>query len=295
MATGTTTSNSAELQTIIDKALLIREYTGTWSRTCEVQRKPAGTGLSYEETTTQQLSAQSVDENTILDSPQQIQDLILTATPTQCGIMTRVTRLAKFTISKKQLATWGETGQIAMDRYKNDAYLTSFDTGTSLSGTGTTLVSGVIGAAARRISSNPTESGGDSPISTVLHGYQIHDLQSEIVSGIGTYTVPQGLTEEVYKHGWRGTLYNTNVYEDGNIVIDSSTDADGGVHPRKGLILVQGMEPAAYEKFNPAYGGGADEYYLYDHFIFVERHAGGGSSGGGWLFQIKSNATAPTS
>lgn len=296
MAGPTTTAQLADsLQTVIDSALTVREYQGRWAQTCEVQRLPQGTGLSWEEVALAQLSAQAITETTELDNPQQISDSLLTLTPTQVGIHIRITDKAKHRVTPKVLAKTGVLGQQAMDRYKDEQYITLLDSATtSLSGTGSTLVSGVIGAAARRITSNVTE-GATSAISTVLHGYQIHDIQTEILSGLGTYAIPSGLTEEVFRRGFSGTCMGTNVYEDGNIPIDSTPDAKGGVHAREAVICVQGMSPRAVSVRKEHIGGGATDMFLYDDFIFGERHAGGGSSGGGWLFEIFSDATVPTS
>ena len=296
MAAGTTTSGSAadSLNVIIDSATLVREYVGSYSRTVTMERLPVGTGLSWDEVSTAQLTAQSITETTELNNPQQFVDSILSLTPTQCGIMTRVTKKAKHRLSPKVLATWGSGAQKAMDRYKNDQYLALLDTATvSQPGAASTLSQGVIGAMARQITSNTT-APATSAIYTVLHGFQIHDVESEVLSGIGTYTIPSGMTEETFKRGFKGMCRGTTVYEDGNITIDGSDDAKGGVHAKEAVLCVQGMAPVGYTKFNESYGGGADEFYLYDDFIFGERHAGGGSSGGGWLKEIYSDALAPT-
>ena len=170
MAAGTTTSGSAadSLNVIIDSATLVREYVGSYSRTVTMERLPVGTGLSWDEVSTAQLTAQSITETTELNNPQQFVDSILSLTPTQCGIMTRVTKKAKHRLSPKVLATWGSGAQKAMDRYKNDQYLALLDTATvSQPGAASTLSQGVIGAMARQITSNTT-APATSAIYTVL-------------------------------------------------------------------------------------------------------------------------------
>jgi len=76
---------------------------------------------------------------------------------------------------------------------------------------------------------------------------------------------------------------------DGNITIDSADDAKGAVFARESIVLVQGRSPWAKELRNEKLGGGATEYLLYDEYAYGER------STGNWLYEIYSDATAPTS
>jgi len=290
MATGLTTTGSLadSLPTVIDAARIVREYEGVFMRTTDAQKLPEGTGLKWDEIALAQLSAQSITETTELDNPQQLSDSILSAEPVVAGIQIRVTDRARIRIDKKVAAKMGILGQNAIQRKKDQDYLTILDSATtSLSGAGTTLASGVIGAAASRIKGNTTERGM-GPIFTVLHPFQIKDLQDELTSGVGTYTVPTGMTEETYRNGFNGSVYGTNVFEDGNISIDSSDDAKGGVHAREGVVFVQGRSPWAKTVRMEHIGGGADDMFMYDEYVFVERSAGS------WLYEVYSDATAPT-
>lgn len=286
----TTTSLADSLPTMIDAARIIREYDGVFMRTCETQRLPEGTGTTWNEISLDQISGQSgITETTELDNPQQLSDNILTATPVVSGIQTRITNRAKIRIDPKVAAKLGVLAQNGITRLKDETYISFLDGATtSLSGAGTTLVSGIIGAAARQIRGNTTEPGVGT-IFTVLHPFQLHDIQTEVTAGVGTYTVPTGMTEDTFRNGFSGSLLGTNVFEDGNIPIDSSDDAKGGVHTKEAAILVQGRSPWNYEKQRPEIGGGAVDVFHYDEYVFVERSAGH------WLFEIYSDALAPTS
>ena len=290
MPTGNTTTGSLgdSQQLVIDSARLVREYTGVWSRTCDVQRLGEGTGLSWEEISLAQLQAQAITETTELDNPQQISDSLFTITPTVTGLHMIVTDRVYRRMPKSVIAKMGALGQNAIDRKKDEDYLTIFaGATTTLSGTGTTLASGIIDAAKARISSNTVE-GATGTIVTVLHGYQIKDIQDEVKSGVGTYTIPSGLTEEVFRRGFMGTVGGTNVYEDGNIVIDGTPDARGAVHAREAIVCVQGHSPRTEKERRPQTGGGADGVYLYDEYAYGERSAGN------WLYGVLSDATVPT-
>ena len=88
--------------------------------------------------------------------------------------------------------------------------------------------------------------------------------------------------------GFKGSVSNAEVYIDGNITIDSSDDAKGGVFSRDALVLVEGMSLRTYNEFDPAYGGGADKVFIYDEYAFGERRDL-------WGYEVYSDATAPTS
>lgn len=291
MAVGNTTTGSLadSLPLIIDSARLTREQTGVFMRTTETHTLDDNSGLSWEEITVGQMTAQAITELTVLENPQQYTDTLFTLTPAMTGLTTIVTDRTYRRVSSKTIAAMGPAAQNAIQRKKDQDYLTVLDGATtSLGGAGATLTSGHISAAAKRITSNATEPGVGE-IFTVLHGIQIKDIQDEIVAGLGTYVVPSGLTEDVFRRGFQGSLFGTNVFEDGNITVDSSDDAKGGVHTREAVLMIQGRAPHTETKRRPEIGGGADQMFYYDEYIFGERNAGV------WLYEIYSDALAPTS
>ena len=248
-----------------------------------------GIGLNWNEVSFAQLSAQSVTESTELDNPQQLSDSLLTITPTVVGIQTIITDRVASRISKNAYAKIGSLAQNAMQRKKDEDGLVVLDGATtSLCGAGTTLTSSYISAAVTRITSNSTEPG-PMPIRCVLHGYQIKDIYDEIVAGVGTYAVPEGLTARVFSEGFRGSVAGAQIYEDGNITIDSGDDAKGGVFSKEGIVLVEGRNMRTESRRRPEIGGGATELFMYDEYAYGER------SSGNWTYEIYSDATAPTS
>jgi hypothetical protein len=106
---------------------------------------------------------------------------------------------------------------------------------------------------------------------------------------VGTYPIGEGETARVFKEGFRGTINQASVYIDGNITIDSADDAKGGVFAKEAIILVQGMAPKTETQRRPDIGGGADILYIRDEYAYGERQAGC------WLYELYSDATAPTS
>ena len=58
---------------------------------------------------------------------------------------------------------------------------------------------------------------------------------------------------------------------------------------QEAIVMVQGRAPRTATVRREDIGGGATVVYLYDEYAYGERSAGN------WLFEIQSDATAPTS
>lgn len=293
MATGWTTTGSLadSLDDVRSSARIVREHEGGIPQLVEKQTLGEGIGLSWQEITYAQLTAQAVTETTELDNPQQMADTLLTITPTVVGIETFLTDRVRARISKKGFAKMGSLAQNAIQRKKDEDGLTLLASGatTSEPGAGVTLTSGYIASASYNISSNTTEPA-NKPICCVLHGFQLKDIFDELVAGVGTYVVNEGPTARVFSNKFDLPIAGCEVYEDGNITINSSTDdADGGVFAKEGIILVQGRAPRVVDVRNEKRGGGGFHVYHYDEYAYGER------SSGNWVYRMRSDATAPTS
>lgn len=292
MASGMTTTGSLadSLPTLIASARIIREFEGVMPQLVDVVTLGEGTGLVWNEISLAQLTAQSIQENTELNNPQQMADTLLSLTPTVVGIQTRITDRVAARISANVYAKIGALAQNAIQRKKDEDGITALDSGNTGSdpGAGATLTSGHIASAKYNISSNVTEPG-PPPYRCVLHGFQLKDLFDELVAGVGAYVVTEGPTARVFATGFNLPIAGVEVYEDGNIAIDSSDDAKGGVFSQMGLILVQGRAPRVVPVRKEEVGGGATDLFHYDEYIYGLR------AGTSWVYKMESDATAPTS
>lgn len=291
MAVGWTTTGSLadSLDDVRSSARIVREFEGKMPQLVDKKTLGKGLGLSWQEVTYDQLIAQAVTENEELDNPQQLSDSLLTITPTVVGIETFITDRVGARIFPQGLAQIGKLGQNAIQRKKDEDGLAVLDgAATALCGAATTLTSGYIATAAYRITSNTT-TPGVPPIRCVLHGFQIKDLFDELVAGVGTYVVGDGPTATVFKTGWTLPIAGVEVYEDGNITVDSNNDAKGGVFAKEAIVLVQGRAPRVVSVRNEKRGGGGDHIYHYEEYAYGERSAGD------WVYEIYSDATTPTS
>ena len=219
MAAGDTITQSLadSLDTVVASARQVREYEGVMPNLVDKVTLSEGSGTSWREISMAALSAQTITETTTLDNPQQMSDTVFSITPTVTGIQTLVTDRVASRINSQSYAQLGSLAQQAIQRKKDEDGLTVLDGATtSLSGAGTTLASGVIAAAAYRISSNATEPG-NPPYRCVLHGFQIKDLYDELTAHIGTAAAGEttdGLTARVFQEGFRGKIAGVEVYSD---------------------------------------------------------------------------------
>jgi hypothetical protein len=268
----------------------VREYEGVMTKVVDRQTLPEGVGNTWNEIRLAKLEATDIQETTTLDNPQQLDDTLFSVTPFVVGIHTIVTDRMKRRASKNVTALIGPLTGNAIARRKNADGLTQLDSfSTSHAGAGVTLTSGHISAAVAAVKGNATETGqGEGPIAFVCHPFQLKAIQDEIVTGIGTYPVPEGISSAAFLNGFNGSLFGANVWEDGNIVIDSSDDAKGAVFAKNAIVLVEGHKPRAESRRRPDLGGGAEEMFMYDEYAYGERRDV-------WGVEIYSDSVQPSS
>lgn len=281
------------LPSIIAKARIVKEFEGVWRRTCTIERQEEGTGLNWTEFALNQLQGQDIAETTDNRNYQQMSGSLLQSEPQMSQIIIKVTDRTYRKIAKVVKSKFGELAGNAMARKQDEDYLSLFSSfaTTNSPGTGNPMSFGRIAAAKNNVTSNVTEPSM-AEVYTVLHGFQIYDIQSELLQGVGTYTIPEGMTEQVFRKGFQGTVANSNVYEDGNITVDATPDANGATHSREGVIACIGMELKRETDRDIYFGGGADVVSLTNEYSFVERTSGTTQV---WAYRHLSDATAPTS
>lgn len=298
MATGETTTGSltGALPEIVADARIVIEWEGTWMRTCEVIRQQQGTGLNWTEFALNRMDAQDITETTDNQNFQQYNGFLLSAEPQMTQIIIKVTDRTYWKIASVVKSKMGTLAGNAMARKKDKDYLGLFSTfaTTASPGSGNPFASGYIAAAKNNVTSNVTEPTS-AVVSTVLHGFQIYDIQTELNAAIGSDAIPKGLTEEVFRKGFSGAVSGSNVYEDGNITVDSTPNANGATHARSGVLAIMGMAPKTETDRDIHFGGGADVISMVDEYVFIERKSGSAGTTQVWCYRHLSDATAPTS
>jgi hypothetical protein len=295
MVVGETTSGSLTdaLPSIIADARIVKEDAGTWMRTTDVRRQKAGTGRSWQEFALSQVAGQDITESTNNQNFQQLQGTLFSIEPTMSQIVIKITDRTFRKIAAVVTSKTGGLAGNAMNRKQDEDYLALFTTfaTTTSPGAGNPLSFGHIAAAVANTESNVTEPSL-AEVFTVLHGFQIKDIQDEILSGIGTYAIPEGMTADTFRKGFAGTVAGSNVFKDGNIGIDSSSDALGATHSREGVVAAIGMDIKKETGRDMLFGGGADVISLVNEYAFAERKSGTTQV---WAYLLKSDASQPTS
>lgn len=298
MPGGETTSGSLgeTLPSIIADARVMREQkSGTWERTATVKRQAEGEGLNYQWFLINQIDAQDITETSRNENFQQFAGNIQSTEPQMTQVIIKITDRTYRKVSKNVTSKLGTLAGSAMERKKNKDHLSLFTTfaTTASPGSGNPMASGYIAAATVNASSNTTEPTM-SPVHTILHGFQIYDLHIEQVAGVGTYPVPNGMTEATYRKGFKGAVHGSQVFEDGNIAI-TSNNANGATYAREGIYAVMGMSLKPEKDRDLYFGGGADVVSLTDEYSFVENKTGSAATTQAFCYRHLSDATAPTS
>ena len=295
MVSGETTTGSLAdaLPEIVADCRIIKEFAGTWQRTCDVRRQTPNTGLSWTEFALDQISGQNITETTDNRNFQQLSGTLQAIEPTMSQVILKITDR---TFRKIASVVKGKVGGLAgnsMNRKQDEDYLALFTTfaTTNSPGSGNPMSFGYVSSAKTNITSNVTEPSM-AEVYTVLHGRQIKDIQDEVLAGVGTYTVPQGMTEQVFRKGFAGTVAGSNVFEDGNIAVDTTPNANGATHSKEGVIAPIGMDLKTETDRDLYFGGGADVISLVNEYAFAERKSGTTQV---WCYRHQSDATAPTS
>ena len=287
MAWTTTGSLADSLPVTIDAARLVREYEGVMVRLAESHNLSEGDGLAWNESSLAALTAAAVTELTVNENFQALSDTLLSIAPSYVQVVTLITKRTKARISGNVNALIGVLGQNAMNRKKDQDLLTVVQAASTDLGTaGQPMTSAQITAAVARAQGNANEAT-ISRISSVLHNYAIKDIEDEVVSGVGTYPIPVGLTDKTFREGFSGSVGSSEVFHDGNINIDGATDSQGATFATESLVLVNGLGPDAAHEDMPRHGGGAEIVTLTDEYGIGERSAGN------WMFSHTSDATAP--
>jgi hypothetical protein len=283
-------SVSEGLDTVLASARTTREYpANVMLKACSRESLSEGTGTSWREFLAAQLTSQNYGETDIIDNPQELDGSVISFTPQLVACQTFIGKRVQARLNRKAFGTFGRLAQQSMDRKKNQdglALFSTFSTG-SIAGTGTTTVSGHIMAAVRLISSDADEPNAGLK-NAVLHGYQIYDIQSEVLGGLGSYPIPAGYTAETYHMGLQGKISDAMVWEDGLISVDSTPDVLGAVFAKDAVLCVQGMSPWTDKRYEPDRGYGGWNVWLKDEYVWGER------SPGNWAYGIKNDGTAPT-
>lgn len=236
------------------------------------------------------LTAFDLTEGVDYTSFEAVTDSDVSINPTEVGVFVALTRRS---LSR---APAGFEQMVANEAKRAYAYKLDVDLlrqldsfSTSMPGAGTVLAIGQLSAARSRVKGG-TEPG-EGPVRAVLHPFQVKDIVDDLVPGASN-AIPAGISDDITRqyltdenYLGRTKLYGMDIYEDGNIEIDSADDTKGGVFTQNSILLAITMEPTEETENNVSLRG--HELVIVGEYGYAE-----------WLdaagVEIYSDATAPT-
>jgi hypothetical protein len=294
MATGWNTGDSISnaKNFMIDTARAERDNGSVMTRVVDRRTLTKNQGKTWDETAVLRMDDPAdITENTDLNNYQLYQTSAIQIQPTMTGMAVLWTQEAKDTLSTKVIQETSVQVQQSFDRRKDKDLLIVLDTFASLGGAGQILTQGFIGAAAARNRTGLQNEPWTGSQATIIRSEQVYAIENELLSGIGTYAVPNGLTEEVYRRGYKGMVRETEVFVDDSSAIDGSGDFKGGTFARGNggaIVLVQGFDMRVLTKDAPEKGGGSEITYHYDKYAAGIRNVA-------WGTELYFAADVPTS
>ena len=254
MASGTTNTAAVDqsFRPMLDASKFIIEHTPVMDKLVRKESIPAGQGGAYRQPTWNTLDdAQDLQEGVDVTQAQQLADSLESYTPTEVGHLVSITDRVKKTVGPKVIAAAGRLMGEAMARRIDKDGLTMLDgfslalgsAGTALTwehvGAAKTAIFGGGGGAAATFEPAPRS----APVYGVFHPHQTWILLKDFAPS-GAIELTSGKTVDIQATGKvPSKVAGVDMYEDGNLSIDSSDDAKGGVFSKEALLLVMDEMP----------------------------------------------------
>ena len=220
------TTLAQSLPYVIQSARLTNVYAGVMPRLVDRRTQGQGEGLDWNEIALANLTAQDMTNTTRNENFQLLSDTKTSVRESLVGLSIKITDHAQRRWSKNVATMVGDLGQRAMSTKKDKNLLAiGSSASTDLGTAGNPMTSSLVGAGVNRVRSNRTEPNADSPVYVVMTGPHKFDIEEELNAGIGTYPIPAGLTADVFRGGFSGSLRQAEAYVDDNLTVDSADDA----------------------------------------------------------------------
>jgi hypothetical protein len=235
------------------------------------------------------LTAVNLTEGVDVTSFETVTDTDVSIDPTEVGVFVALTdRSLRRAPAAFESAVAGEAARAYA--YKLDLdLLRQFSSFSNTLGTaGSDMTIGFLSAGRARVKGGSEP--GQGPVHVVLHPFGIKDIVDDLTPSGGN-SIPAGISDDVTRQylteNFVGNtkLYGMSVWEDGNIEIDTSDDAKGGVFCQNAIFLAITMEPTQEKQRDASLRG--DEIVIVGEYGYAE-----------WLdaagVEIYHDATAPT-
>ena len=226
--------------------------------------------------------APALTEGVDLSSVQQLATNTLQLTPAEHGMIVTISnRLKRRQGDSSVVGVAGrQIGGSLRRRQASDVIALYDGFSKSVVGASTTLdITHFRGAVAYLLTDNDTAYGpAPMPLQAALHIEQISDIIMDIsdpntvaAGSDGSATNRIGLSAEMLQRWWRGSdrLYGIPIFHSGNITIDSSSDAKGGIFASEALYMVIANDADVTEEDDNSLR--ATEYGIFQEWAEGER------------------------
>lgn len=192
------------------------------------------------------LTAAGLTEGVDMTTPQQLASTAIDITTSEVGIMVTVSRKLVQQQVEDIFRVVGRLLSDALAKKEDQDGLAQIDGfSQTFPGAGAPLTMAHLRGAVAYIASGGSSNGppGPEPIVFVLHPEQLSDIVDKIAP-IGTYAIPHGISEDITKNYYRGTIpvYGSPIFVDGNITRDSGDDAKGGAFSKMAMMFTRSQE-----------------------------------------------------
>ena len=280
------------IPTIIEEARFTEQFTAIMRGLCWNLKKPKGSTINvpYFGEVTAHVLTEAID----MVSSETMEDTNVEITMNEVGLKIILTDNV---IEDDQEDLKRAAGRIigeAYEKKRDQDLLAQLDDGTvSIPGTGAALTMGVIAAGRAILAGNATSSGGPAPqpYVVVLHPYQyldIVDVVTPVLPAAGTMNVGgSALFDDILRNYSRGRLFGMPIVEDGNISINTTPDAKGGIFSTgRGGSIIYGT--AREPTLEPERDASLRAWEM----NYVGRY-GVGEYLAGWIVELMTDATTP--
>lgn len=279
------------IPTVISSARMTEVFANEMKPLVQNIRKPKGSGSTVNIPYFGVLTARTLTDGVDMTADEQLEDTNVQITLNEVGCKVILTDNVIEDDQEDLRSMAGNLLGQAIGAKQDADLLALLDNGTtSLCGTGSTLTMGHIAAARATAMGNAVSAGGPTPgpLRVILHPYQTLDLVDVVTPIVPTATYLNVMggefTDSILKQYTIGTLFGMPIIEDGNITIDSTPDAKGGVFGPKSIVCVTARDWSP----EPERDGSLRAWEI----NCVGRY-GVGNYLNGWTVELYSDATAP--
>jgi hypothetical protein len=232
-----TTNNSVladTIPTVIEEARYTEQFKEVLSKLAWRITKAKGDGSTVNLPYFGTVSANNLTDGIDMVNPQSMSDTNVVITPGEVGAQILLSwKLARDNQEDVIRAAGRILGEAMVVKRESDLAGQLDDSSHTPMGGGGTLTLGMIAASWATLSGNPLSSGGPAPKPYVMvhHPFTLLDLVDIFTPNTpATALTSAGMGDDVLKNYQIGKIFGMDVYESGNISIDSSSNvAKGGV------------------------------------------------------------------